>query len=261
MTGTITTRKDGAIGWLVFDQPARRNALSLAMWRAIPEVVDDLEADPDIRVIVARGAGDAAFSAGADISEFETVRAMPEQVAAYDGAGDAAAARLHGVAKPTIAMIRGFCVGGGMGLALDCDLRIAGAGARFGIPAAKLGIGYDHMGVGRLIDVVGPTFAKEIFFTARQFSADEALAMGFVNRVVADGAVESYVRGYAAAIAANAPLSHHCIKTTVNELTRADGAPDLDLCNQLLARCFESEDYVEGRRAFMEKRKPAFRGR
>ena len=261
MTGTITAHKDGAIGWLVIDQPARRNAVSFAMWKAIPEVLGDFEADPQVRVIVLRGAGETAFSAGADISEFEAVRATPEQVAAYDGAADGTGARLHTVAKPTIAMIHGFCVGGGMGIALDCDIRMAGTSGRFGIPAAKLGIGYDHMGVGRLIDIVGPSFAKEIFYTARQFSAAEAGAMGFVNRVVADADLEEAVRGTCATIAANAPLSHHCIKTTVNELTKAEGDPDFELCNELLRRCFESEDYVEGRRAFMEKRKPEFRGR
>ena len=261
MTGTITAHKDGAIGWLVIDQPARRNAVTFAMWKAIPEVLGDFEADPQVRVIVLRGAGESAFSAGADISEFEAVRATPEQVAAYDSAGDGAGARLHTVAKPTIAMIHGFCVGGGMGIALDCDIRMAGTSARFGIPAAKLGIGYDHMGVGRLIDIVGPSFAKEIFYTARQFSAAEAAAMGFVNRVIADAGLEEAVRDTCATIAANAPLSHHCIKTTVNELTKGKGEPDFELCNELLRRCFESEDYVEGRRAFMEKREPEFRGR
>ena len=261
MTGTITAHKDGAIGWLVIDQPAKRNAVNFAMWKAIPEVLGGFEADPDIRVIVVRGAGETAFSAGADISEFETVRATPAQVAAYDNAADGTGARLHAVAKPTIAMIHGFCVGGGMGIALDCDIRMAGTSGRFGIPAAKLGIGYDHMGVGRLIDIVGPSFAKEIFFTARRFTAEEASAMGFVNRVVADGELEAAVRDTCATIAANAPLSHHCIKTTVNELTKGEGDPDFELCNELLRRCFESEDYVEGRRAFMEKRKPEFRGR
>ena len=261
MTGSITAHKDGAIGWLVIDQPAKRNAVNFAMWKAIPEVLGEFEADPEVRVIVLRGAGEAAFSAGADISEFEAVRATPEQVAAYDSAGDGAGARLHTVAKPTIAMIHGFCVGGGMGIALDCDIRIAGESARFGIPAAKLGIGYDHMGVGRLIDIVGPSFAKEIFYTARQFTAAEAQAMGFTNRVVPDTGLEQAVRDTCATIAANAPLSQHCIKTTVNELTKGDGAPDFELCNELLRRCFESEDYIEGRRAFMEKRKPEFRGR
>lgn len=253
--------KDGPIGWLTFNNPARRNALSYAMWDGIAPIIEDFADDPHIRVVVLKGAGGAAFCAGADISEFETVRSTPDQVAHYDAAADRASASIQGIGKPTIAMISGFCIGGGMGLALDCDLRIAGTSARFGIPAAKLGIGYDHPGVARLIDVVGPSFAKAIFFTAGQFPAAEARAMGLINKVTADGALEAEVRGTCDAIAANAPLSHQCMKTTINELTRRDRDPDLARCEELVARCFESEDYVEGRRAFMEKRKPVFRGR
>ena len=260
-TDKLLAEKDGAIGWLTFNNPARRNACSYAMWDGIAPILDDFEADPAIRVIVLRGAGHEAFCAGADISEFEAVRSTPEQVATYDGAGDRAAARLLSVSKPTIAMIRGFCVGGGMGIALDCDLRIASDTGRFGIPAAKLGIGYDHIGVGRLVDIVGPSFAKEIFYTARQFSAEEALAMGLINRMVADGELEDYLRDTCATMAANAPLSLSCIKTTVGELVRRDGEPDFALCERLVSDCFSSDDYIEGRRAFMEKRRPAFRGR
>ena len=260
-TDKLIAEKDGPIGWLTFNNPARRNALSYAMWDGIAPIMEEFAADPDIRVVVLKGAGGAAFSAGADISEFETRRSTPDRVARYDAAGDRAAASIQGIGKPTIAMIEGFCVGGGMGLALDCDLRIANDSARFGIPAARLGIGYDHPGVARLIDMVRPSFAKLIFFTGGQFPADEALAMGLINKVTTDHALEAEVRGYAEAMAANAPLSHLCMKTTIDELTRRDGAPDLAACEALVARCFESEDYVEGRRAFMEKRKPVFRGR
>ena len=257
----LIAEKDGAIGWLTFNNPARRNALGYAMWDGIAPIIEDFADDADIRVVVLRGAGDAAFSAGADISEFEAVRSTPEQVVHYDAAGDRASASIRGVGKPTIAMIKGFCVGGGMGLALDCDLRIASQGARFGIPAAKLGIGYDHSGVARLVDLVGPSFAKEMFFTGRQFTAHEALAMGLINKLTDEDALEAEIRGTCQTIAANAPLSHHCMKTTIDELTRRDRAPDFELCEDLVARCFESADYVEGRRAFMEKRKPVFRGR
>ena len=260
-TDKLIAEKDGPIGWLTFNNPARRNALSYAMWDGIAPIMEEFAADPDIRVGVLKGAGGAAFSAGADISEFETLRSTPDRVARYDAARDRAAASIQGIGKPTIAMIEGFCVGGGMGLALDCDLRIANDSARFGIPAARLGIGYDHPGVARLIDMVGPSFAKLIFFTGGQFPADEALAMGLINKVTTDHALEAEVRGYAEAMAANAPLSHLCMKTTIDELTRRNGAPDLAACEALVARCFESEDYVEGRRAFMEKRKPVFRGR
>lgn len=257
----LIAEKDGAIGWLTFNNPARRNALSYAMWDGIAPIIEDFAGDADIRVVVLKGAGGAAFCAGADISEFETLRSTPEQIAHYDAAGDRASASIQGVGKPTIAMIRGFCVGGGMGLALDCDLRIASEGARFGIPAAKLGIGYDHSGIARLVDVVGPSFAKAIFFTGGQLTAHEALAMGLINKINADDELETDVRGTCEAIAANAPLSHLCMKTTIYELTRRDRAPDFGRCEELVARCFESEDYVEGRRAFMEKRKPIFRGR
>ena len=181
----LIAEKDGAIGWLTFNNPARRNAMSYAMWDGVSVIIDDFADDPDIRVVVLKGAGGDAFCAGADISEFETVRATPEQVARYDAAGDRASASIQGIAKPTIAMISGFCVGGGLGLALDCDLRIAGEGARFGIPAAKLGIGYDHAGVARLLDLVGPSNAKAIFFTGGHFPAAEALAMGLITRLTA----------------------------------------------------------------------------
>ncbi|MEE2980109.1 MAG: enoyl-CoA hydratase [Pseudomonadota bacterium] len=260
-TDKLLAEKDGAIGRLTFNNPARRNACSYAMWDGIAPILDDFEADPDIRVIVLRGAGDKAFCAGADISEFETERSTPEQVEIYDGAGDRASARILSVSKPTVAIIRGFCVGGGMGLALECDLRISSDTGRFGVPAAKLGIGYGHEGVARLVDVVGPSFAKEIFYTARLFSAEEALAMGLINRLVPDGELEDYLLDYCATMAANAPLSLSCIKTTVSELTRIDGEPDFALCERLVTECFSSDDYVEGRRAFMEKRRPAFRGR
>ena len=257
----LIAEKDGPIGWLIFNNPARRNALSYAMWDGIAPIMADFATDPDIRVVVLRGSGGAAFCAGADISEFETQRSTPEQLAHYDAAGDRASAGIRDIDKPTIAMIEGFCMGGGMGLALDCDLRIAGTSARFGIPAARLGIGYDHPGVARLVDVVGPSNAKAIFFTAGQFPAAEALAMGLITKVTADDELEPDVRGYCAAIAANAPLSLHCIKTTIEELSVRDRAPDYAACEALVARCFASEDYAEGRRAFMEKRKPVFHGR
>ena len=257
----LIAEKDGAIGWLTFNNPARRNAMSYAMWDGVSAIIDDFADDPDIRVVVLKGAGGDAFCAGADISEFETVRATPEQVARYDAAGDRASASIQGIAKPTIAMISGFCVGGGLGLALDCDLRIAGEGARFGIPAAKLGIGYDHAGVARLLDLVGPSNAKAIFFTGGHFPAAEALAMGLITKLTEDDALEETVRGTCDAMAANAPLSHHCMKTTIDELGVRGRAPDFARCEELVARCFKSDDYVEGRRAFMEKRKPVFRGR
>ena len=260
-TDKMIAEKDGAIGWITFNNPERRNAVSMAMWEALGDIVGDYAADDAIRVIVLKGAGDKAFVSGADISEFEEKRSSPETTKAYHEVSAKANEALRHVGKPTIAMIRGFCVGGGVSVALGCDLRIASGDSRFGVPAAKLGLGYEFDGVKRLIDVVGPAFAKEIFYTARQFSAAEALAMGLVNRVLPDAGLEAYVRDTASAIAANAPLTVGSIKTLVDEAVKDPAARDMALCQQVVDRCFASEDYVEGRTAFMQKRKPVFKGR
>lgn len=260
-TTRMLARVDGAIGWMVFNNPERRNAVSSEMWAAIPAIMDRFEADPAVRVVVLTGAGDKAFVAGADISQFEQQRATPEQVAAYDAVSDIAGQRIATSPKPTIAMIRGFCIGGGVGIAIGCDLRIAGEGAKFGIPATRLGLGYGPSGVKKLMDLVGPSHVKEIFFTARHFTAAEALGMGLVNRVVPDAELEAYVRSYCATIADNAPLTMQAVKRTVAELSKASPDADLAACDRMVQACFDSEDYVEGRRAFMEKRRPVFKGR
>jgi enoyl-CoA hydratase/carnithine racemase len=253
--------KDGAIGWITFNNPARHNAVSMAMWEALLDIVNDYEQDEAIRVIVVKGAGDKAFVSGADISEFEEKRSSPETTEAYNAISQKATKALKQVSKPTIAMIRGYCIGGGVSVAMSCDMRIAAEGAKFGVPAAKLGLGYEYDGVRKLMDVVGPSFAKEIFFTARQFTAQEAATMGLVNRVVPEGRLDPYVREYAETIAANAPLTVASIKTIVAEALKDDAERDMALCNEVVDRCFNSADYVEGRTAFMEKRKPVFRGR
>jgi len=258
-TDNMLAEVEGAIGWITFNKPARRNAVSLDMWEAIPAILDRFEADPAVRVIVLKGAGDQAFVSGADISEFEHARSSPESTARYEQILDAANHRLIACPKPTIAMIRGFCIGGGVAIAIGCDLRIAEGASRFGIPAARLGLGYGASGVRRLMELVGPAFTKEIFFTARHFSAAEALEMGLVNRVVAADALEAYIRRYCDAIANNAPMTMLALKRTVAELARGTEA-DLEACERLVRACFDSEDYAEGRRAFMEKRRPVFRG-
>lgn len=259
--GRMIAEKEGAIGWITFDSPARRNAVSLEMWQALRGIVEDFAADAAVRVAVLRGAGDKAFVSGADISEFGEKRSSPETVRLYHQASEQALAALARLGKPTLAMIRGYCVGGGVSVALCCDMRMAGEGAVFAVPAARLGLGYGFDGVRKLVDVVGPTFAKEIFFTARRFSAQEAAAMGLVNRLVAEADLEGFVRGCAQSIADNAPMTVASIKTLVDEIMKDERQRDMALCRQVVDRCFDSADYVEGRTAFMEKRRPVFTGR
>lgn len=261
LTDGMIAEKDGAIGWITFNNPARHNAVSLAMWQALAEIVGDYAHDDAIRVIVVRGAGEKAFVSGADISEFEEKRSSPETTRLYNETAQRASRALKDVGKPTIAMIRGWCVGGGVSVALSCDLRIAAEDSAFAVPAAKLGLGYEFEGVRKLVDVVGPSFAREIFYTARQFTGQEALAMGLVNRLVPPDWLETYVRDYADSIAANAPLTVASIKTLVAQALEDESQRDLKLCREVVDRCFDSEDYAEGRQAFMEKRKPKFAGR
>ncbi len=257
----IICQKDGAVGRLVFNNPARRNAVSLEMWQAVEEVIRDLVADQAIRVIVLTGAGDKAFVAGADISKFEEERATPEAVARYDAVTHSTTDALYDAPKPTIAMIRGYCFGGGVGLALCCDLRFCSDDSCFGVPAARLGVGYGLTGIGRLVDVVGPAFAKEIFFTGRRFDAREAVAMGLVNRVIPGAELEGFVDDTARTIAENAPLSVRSVKRIVGEVLKDPAERDREACDRLVQACFDSQDYIEGRQAFLEKRKPVFTGR
>lgn len=260
MTDKILSRKEGAVGHLIFNNPERHNAVSLDMWAAAEAAVADFKADPKVRVMVVSGAGGKAFVSGADISRFEKDRATEEGVKRYGEQVERAYTSFYEFPKPSIAMIRGYCIGGGMALAMCCDMRIATDNSTFGIPAAKLGLGYGYKGIKRLIDVVGPSFAKEIFYTARQFTADEAERMGLVNRVSPSDKLEQYVSDYAATIAGNAPLTVDAVKFIVGEVVRPESERDLAACDALVAQCFASADYKEGREAFMEKRKPNFIG-
>jgi enoyl-CoA hydratase/carnithine racemase len=260
MSDKMLARKEGRVGYVIFNNPARHNAVSLDMWAAATEILADFAQDKDVGVVVVRGAGEKAFVSGADISKFANERGTREAVDHYNAVVEQSYSAFHQFPKPTIAMIRGYCVGGGVGLAVCCDLRICSEGARFAVPAAKLGLGYDFPGLKRLVDLVGPAFAKEIFFTARQFNAAEAREMHLVNRVVPDEQLESYVADYAKMIGENAPLTVNSVKFIIGEVTKDESKRDMDRAAKLVAECFASQDYVEGRTAFMEKRKPAFTG-
>ncbi|HEY2136072.1 MAG TPA: enoyl-CoA hydratase [Xanthobacteraceae bacterium] len=259
-TDKMLSRKEGHVGTMTFNNPERHNAVSLEMWEAASRIMDDFARDDDIRVVVITGAGGKAFVSGADISKFESERANEEAQTRYNAMVAKANDSLYDFPKPTIAMIRGYCIGGGLGLAVCCDLRICSDNSRFAIPAAKLGLGYGFPGIKRLADLVGPSFAKEIFFTARQFDAAEAQTMGLVNRVLPADGLEAYVKNYAETIGNNAPLTVNAVKFIANETVRDESKRDLDRCAALVKQCFASKDFIEGRRAFMEKRKPAFIG-
>lgn len=260
-TDKMIAEKSDGIGWMIFNNPERHNAVSLDMWEAVIDIIADFEHDEAVRVVVVRGVGEKSFVSGADVSKFDDERAARNAVQRYDAVTEGAYSSLRASSKPTIAMIQGYCIGGGANLAVCCDLRICSDTAKFAIPAARLGLGYGYTRVRRLLDVVSPAFAKEIFFTARQFGAEDARIMGLVNRVLPQGELEAYVTDYARQIAANAPLTVSSIKRIVSEALKDPTDRDLALCERLVRECFESEDYAEGRLAFAEKRKPSFRGR
>ncbi len=260
-TDKMLSRKEGSIGYVIFNNPERHNAVSLDMWMRTSEILEDFRNDDDVRVVVITGAGGKSFVSGADVSRFESERSSQDATKLYSEKVGAANEAIYEFPKPTIAMIRGYCIGGGLGLAVCCDLRICSDNSKFGIPAAKLGLGYGYSGVKRLSDLVGPAFTKEIFFTARQFDAEEARVMGLVNRIVKPEELETYVKNYAETIAGNAPLTVKTAKFIANEAVRDESRRNLARAAEMVEACFQSSDYVEGRRAFMEKRKPAFQGK
>jgi enoyl-CoA hydratase/carnithine racemase len=257
----ILLRKEGPIARIVLNNPARHNAISIAMWNAAEAMLDELADDGAIRVVVLSGEGGKAFSAGADISEFERRHADPASIALHSATTERVNQKLAALPKPTIASIEGFCMGGAMVLALCCDLRIASAPSRFAIPPAKLGNGYSHDDIARVVDAVGLANTREILFTGRQFTASEAHAMGVVNRVVPPDELRPTVESYCDTIARNAPLTVQAIKRITVELAKDKAERDIALCERLFDACYASADYQEGRRAFMEKRRPNFTGR
>ena len=245
----------------MFDSPAKRNAINGAMWRGIPDAMAAFDADPQVRCVAFRGAGTEAFSAGADISEFDRIRSQDSAVAEYDGLLDRVLHSIQDSRKPSLAMIHGFCMGGGLEVALACDLRYCGASAQFAIPAAKLGLAYNVEGHKRLIETIGHARTREIMFLGGRYVAADALAMGLVNKVLPDDSLEKYSSEILQTLADNAPLAIANSKTIIEEYVKSEGAPDPAVMQAAMKRCIESDDYKEGRRAFMEKRKPRFHGK
>ena len=260
MTDKMLSDRQGRVGIMTFNNPEKHNAVSFEMWEAAERILDGFENDPDVRVVVLTGAGGKAFVSGADISKFESERASEEAVQRYNAMVEKVYGRIYRFPKPTIAMIRGYCIGGGLNLAICCDMRYANEGARFSLPAAKLGLGYGYNGLRRCIETIGPVATKEIFFTARQLNATDALRLNMVNAVVADDALEATVMGVANTIADNAPLTIATIKRCTVEILKNEAQHDIAACDAMVAACFASNDYREGRKAFMEKRKPQFTG-
>lgn len=251
---------DGAIAWISLANEARMNAMTEEMWQSLPGVIEKAETDDAVRVIVLRGAGTRAFCAGADISEFESAR-TGSSAADYDELNHKAFLALSHAAKPTIAMIYGFCLGGGLGLAACCDMRFTDPKAQFSIPAAKLGIGYNPRWLTPLLAIASSATVKEIIFTGRRVKAEDALRLGLINQITDTDQLLDETTKLANEIANNAPLSIAAAKIAINELVHHPENPDLYKLDQAVQRCFESKDYKEGREAFLEKRRPKFQGR
>lgn len=256
----LLTRRDGPIGRISFSNPAKFNAVSREMWEAFPGLIRAHEEDPEVRLIVIDGAGDRAFIAGADISQFGEQRLDDDTQAGYNRAVDAAyLAPIH-CTKPVVAKIQGVCMGGGLGLAAACDLRFCRDDARFRMPAARLGLGYGVAGVRRMLRVFGLQNTMDIFFSARIFGAAEAQRMGFVSQVYDAAEFDERVEAWCQDVAQNAPLTLHALKRTVNALLSDSQHLDLSAAEAAIQACFASEDYREGARAFMEKRPATFKG-
>ena len=254
------TVEDG-VGWMVFNNPERLNAVNFAMKQAIPGIIEQFDADDEVRVVVMMGSGERAFVSGADVTEFGELRSTPEAIRVYDEVTERMWDSLHALSKPLIALVRGFVLGGGLEAALRADLRIAAENAEFGIPAAKIGLGLSFENTDELMRVIGPTHAADLLLTGRRMKADEALACGLVNRVVPLDEIEDVVRELAAEIASNAPLAVRQLKANMQASPLPERERDRGRLDALEAECYASEDYAEGRRALSEKRHPEFTGR
>ena len=259
-TERVNTWLEGSTLHIQFNNVARHNALSVDMWEAVPVLLNQAEHDPRVRLVVFSGAGEKAFVSGADISQFEDMRAAREAVTRYEHMAETALMGIYNFPKPTLACIRGFCIGGGINVAISCDMRIAASDAVFSVPAARLGLGYRYSAMKNLVDLIGPGAAKDLFFTARKINAQEAQSLGLVTRVCSPEALPDLLAEYTSALAANAPLTIQAAKAITREILKPSTELDMDLCTQLIRGCFDSADYAEGRKAFMEKRQPVFKG-
>ena len=257
----LIVRREGAVATVLFSNPAKLNAMTFDMWSALPGTLAALDADPGVRAIIVTGDGDKAFISGADISQFEKLRGTAEAQAEYNRAVEKGYLAPMQCSKPVIARIRGYCFGGGLGLAATCDLRICAEDATFRMPAARLGLGYSASGVRRFMNVIGAANTADIFFTARKFDAQEALRMGFVSRVVPAAELERAVAGICEMIAENAPLTVAAAKFAVQQALKDPAERDMAAAARMVEACFASADHKEGRQAFMQKRKPVFTGK
>jgi 1,4-dihydroxy-2-naphthoyl-CoA synthase len=259
-TERVETWLDQTTLHIRFNNVARHNALSVDMWEAVPALLSQAEHDMRVRLVVFSGAGEKAFVSGADISQFEDMRAAKEAVTKYEHMAETALMSIYNFPKPTLACIRGYCIGGGVNVAISCDMRIAASDAIFSVPAAKLGLGYRYSAMKNLVDLIGPGAAKDLFFTARRLDANEALRLGLVSRVCETENLPELLAEYTSALAANAPITIAAAKAITKEILKPSPELDMALCQQLIRKCFDSADYAEGRKAFMEKRKPVFKG-
>ncbi len=259
-TEKMLSRIEEGVGYITFNNPDKHNAVSIEMWDALEKILDNFRNSNKIRVIVLNGAGGKSFVSGADISKFDKERSSKEAVLSYNKRTQKVYELLESFPKPTIAMIDGYCIGGGLNLAVCCDIRICSEKSKFAMPAAKLSLGYPFSSIKRLFDVMGPGMAKHFMFTAEKISATEALACGLVQKLISEDIIDSYVKDYALTIANNAPLTIKAMKQIGIEILKNPDERDLLLCEKLASACFDSEDYKEGRKAFMEKRKPNFKG-
>jgi enoyl-CoA hydratase/carnithine racemase len=257
----VIVEKKGAAGWITFNDPAKHNAMSLDMWAAVEPALASFESDDDIKVVVVTGAGGKAFVSGANISQFDKLRTSADAVAEYERVAEGAQNALYNYRKPTVARIQGYCIGGGLNLSLCCDIRIASADSSFSLPAGKMGLGYRFSAIRNLATVVGAANALDIFLTARRLGAEEALQRGLIQHMASVEAFDEMVNDYVGKIAANAPLTLQAGKKMIREFQALPPSTDLDAMREMVMRCFASEDYQEGKKAFAEKRAPQFKGR